>query len=133
MKIPQMIMGGALVVLVILLFAKSPMQRAIVYNPSNEVTVQGVVQDVQEFYCPISGDEGTHLIVKTENGTLQVHVAPKRFLRGNNLSFSKGDQIQVVGSRIIYQGHDALIARTLVRGSQTMAFRQPNGKPVWVE
>jgi len=133
MKIPQMIMGGALVVLVILLFAKSPMQRAIVYNPSNEVTVQGVVQDVQEFYCPISGDEGTHLIVKTENGTLQVHVAPKRFLRGNNLSFSKGDHIQVVGSRIIYQGHDALIARTLVRGSQTMAFRQPNGKPVWVE
>jgi len=133
MRIPQMIMGGAGIVLVILLCTHSPMQRSLAYNPSDEVTVQGFVQDVQEFYCPISGDEGTHLMVKTENGVLQIHVAPKRFLRGNNVSFSKGDQIQVVGSRIIYQGHDALIARTVVRGNQTVAFREPNGKPVWVE
>ena len=133
MRIPQMIMAGAVVVLVILLFSNSPMQRAPGYNASNEVSVQGVVEDVQEFYCPISGDEGTHLMLKTENGTFQVHVAPRRFLRGNNLSFSKGDQIQVVGSRIIYQGQDALIARTVVRGNQTVAFREPNGKPVWVE
>jgi hypothetical protein len=133
MRIPQMIMAGAVVVLVILLFTNSPMQRAPGYNASNEVSVQGVVEDVQEFYCPISGDEGTHLMLKTENGTFQVHVAPRRFLRGNNLSFSKGDQIQVVGSRIIYQGQDALIARTVVRGNQTVAFREPNGKPVWVE
>jgi len=128
-----MIMGCALAVLVILLFAPSPLQNAPAYNASNEVTVQGVVQDVQEFYCPISGDEGTHLTLETENGAVQVHVAPQRFLRGNNLSFSKGDQIQVVGSRIIYEGHDALIARTVVRGTQTMAFRKPNGRPVWVE
>jgi DNA/RNA endonuclease YhcR with UshA esterase domain len=133
MRIPQMIMAGAVVVLVILLFSNSPMQGAPGYNASNEVSVQGVVEDVQEFYCPISGDEGTHLMLKTENGTFQVHVAPRRFLRGNNLSFSKGDQIQVVGSRIIYQGQDALIARTVVRGNQTVAFREPNGKPVWVE
>ena len=133
MRIPQMIMAGAVVVLVILLFTNSPMQRAPGYNASNEVSVQGVVEDVQEFYCPISGDEGTHLMLKTENGTFQVHVAPRRFLRGNNLSFSKGDQIQVVGSRIIYQGQDALIARTVVRGNQTVAFREPNGKPLWVE
>ncbi len=133
MKIPQMIMGGALLVLVILLLTHSPMQRRIAYSASDEIAVQGVVQDVQDFYCPISGDEGTHLLLKTEDGIFQVHVAPKRFLRGNNLSFSKGDQIQVVGSRIIYHGQDALIARKVVRGNQTMAFRKPNGKPVWVE
>jgi len=40
-------------------------------------------------------------MVRTEHGTVQVHIAPTRFLRSNNLSFSKGDQIQVVGSRII--------------------------------
>lgn len=133
MKIPQMILGCALIVFAILFFAPTPMQHAPAYNASNEVTVQGAVQDVQEFYCPISGDEGTHLMLRTEDGVLQVHVAPRRFLRGNNLSFSKGDEIQVVGSRVIYEGHDALIARTVVRGSQTMAFRKPNGKPVWVE
>jgi DNA/RNA endonuclease YhcR with UshA esterase domain len=133
MRIPQMIMGCALVVLVILLFTDGPVQRAPAYNAANEVTVQGVVQDVQEFYCPISGNEGTHLTVKTETGTFQVHVAPKWVLRSDNLSFSKGDQIQVVGSRIFYMGHDAVIARTIVRGNQTVAFRWPSGKPAWGE
>ncbi len=93
--------------------------------------MQGVVQDVQQFNCPISGEEGTHLMLKTENGTVQVHVAPSRFLRSNNLSFSKGDQIEVVGSRIIYQGHAAVIARTVTLGSQTTAFRATNGRPLW--
>ena len=91
------------------------------------------MQDVHEFYCPITGDEGTHLLVKTADGSLQVHVAPSRFLRDKRLSFSKGDQIQVVGSRIIYNGHEALIARTVTRGDQTVASREPNGKPVWLE
>jgi DNA/RNA endonuclease YhcR with UshA esterase domain len=104
-----------------------------VYSVSNEQTVQGAVQDVQEFYCPISGDVGTHLLVKTDHGTFQVHIAPLRFLRDKKLSFSKGDQIEVVGSRIIYNGHEALIARTVIRGDQTVAFRKPNGKPMWLE
>jgi hypothetical protein len=131
MKAPQTIMGVAFVVLVILLFT-SPRQRTLVYDASDVVTVQGVVQDVQQFYCPISGEEGTHLTVKTENETVQVHVAPTRFLRNNNVSFSKGDQIQVVGSRIIYHGHNAMIARTATLGGQTVAFRETNGHPLWV-
>lgn len=130
MKTPQTIMGIAFVILVVLLFT-SPRQRVPTYDASDEVTVQGVVQDVQQFYCPISGDVGTHLVVKTENGTVQVHVAPTCFLRNNNLSFSAGDRIQVVGSRITYQGHYAIIARAATRAGQTVAFRQPGGHPLW--
>lgn len=131
MKTPQTILGVAFVVLVVLLFT-SPRQRAPAYDSSDEVSVQGMVQDVQQFYCPISGEQGTHLIVKTENGTVQVHIAPTRFLRSNNLSFNRGDEIQVVGSRIVYQGHDAMIARSITRAGQTVAFREPNGRPLWL-
>jgi hypothetical protein len=132
MRIPQIVMGTAVLVLAVLLFT-SPRHRVPVYSTSNEGSLQGVVQDVQEFYCPISGDKGTHLLVKTEDGTLQVHVSPTRFLRDKKLIFSKGDQIQVVGSRIIYNGQEALIARTVTRGNETIVFRGPNGKPMWVE
>jgi len=71
--------------------------------------------------------------VKTADGSLQGHVAPSRFLRDKKLSFSKGDQIEVVGSRIVYNGHEALIARTVTWGDQTVAFREPNRKPMWLE
>ena len=51
MKTPQTILGVALVVLVVLLFT-SPRHRVPMYDASDEVTVQGTVQDVQQFYCP---------------------------------------------------------------------------------
>jgi hypothetical protein len=39
----------------------------------------------------------------------------------------------VVGSTVTYEGHEAMIAREITRGDQTFAFREPGGKPLWVE
>ena len=133
MRTIQVIMGVAIVVFIILLFAGSPRQRAPRYNVATEASVRGVVEQIQEFYCPISGDEGTHLLVRTESGTIQVHVAPRRFLQSNHFSFAKGDQIEVVGSQVSYQGAPAVIAREITRGDETFAFRTQSGRPVWAE
>ena len=123
----------ACVLVVVLVLGNGAKQRAPKYSAATEVEVQGAVQEVQQFWCPINGDEGTHLIVKTNTGILQVHVAPRRFLHGNGISFSKGDQITVVGSPVTYEGHDAMIARKITRGDQTFAFRNPDGTPLWEE
>ena len=123
----------AFVLVVVLILGKGAKQRAPKYNAATEVKVEGVVQEVKQFWCPINGDEGTHLMLKTDTGILEVHVAPVRFLQGNGVSFSKGDQISVVGSNVVYEGHDAMIARKITRGDQTFAFRQPDGRPLWVE
>jgi len=124
---------AAIVLVVILIVHKFPEQRAPRYSAATEVTVEGAVQEVQQYWCPINGDEGTHLMLKTDNGVLEVHVAPRRFLAGNGVSFNRGDRIAVVGSMVMYQGHDAMIARRITRGDQTFAFRQPDGRPLWVE
>jgi hypothetical protein len=122
----------AFVLVVVLILGNGVKKRAPNYNAATEVKVEGVVVDVQQFWCPINGDEGTHLMLKTA-GILQVNVAPRRFLHGNGVSFSKGDQIAVVGSTVTYEGHDAIIARKITRGDQTYAFRQPDGTPLWIE
>jgi len=131
MRVPKIILVAGLVALVVLLL--SPQRRPPAYNTAAEVTIRGVVDSVQNFYCPISGDEGTHLMVATANGTVQVHVAPMRFLGGRRWEFSQGDQVEVVGSPIVLHGRDALIARTISRGTQTVALRKPDGRPLWVE
>ena len=133
MKAIKIIGGLALALAIVSLMAVSLRRHAPSYDLATEMTVRGTVQEVQEFYCPVSGDLGTHLILQTENGTIQVHVAPGRFLRGNGLSFAKGDQVEVVGSRFNYKGADTLIARKISRGNETFAFRKPSGKPLWME
>ena len=133
MRMLKMLAVIALVLVVVLILGKGPKQRAPQYNVATEVKVEGVVQEVRQFWCPINGDEGTHLMLKTATGILEVHVAPLRFLQGNDVSFGKGDQIAVVGSTVTYEGHAAMIARKITRGDQTFAFRQPDGTPLWVE
>ena len=133
MNTPKIITGLAVIALLIAVSAPGPKQSAPNYAAATEMNVRGVVQDVEEFYCPISLDRGTHLTLKTDNGTMQVHVAPGRFLRGNSFDFAPGDNIEVVGSVVRYKGTDAVIARTINRGNETFAFRNSTGKGAWIE
>ena len=133
MRMLKILTVVAFVLATIVILYNGPKQRAPKYNAAAEVKVEGVVQEVQKYWCPINGDEGIHLMVKTDSRMIPVHVAPVRFLAGNGMSFSKGDQVAVVGSMVIYEGHDAMIARKITRGDQTFAFRAPNGRPLWVE
>ena len=131
MRLPQIIFGGGIVILLVLL--ATPQRHPLRYNASSEQTVRGTVTEVRDFYCPISGHEGTHLILATGNETVEVHVAPVKFLATQKWGFSRGELVQVSGSRILFHGHEALIARTIVRDRQTVALRDARGKPMWVD
>ena len=96
-----------------------------------EVSVAGVVEDVQVFLCSLSAGLGTHLTLRTESGMLIVHVAPTAFLASRQFVVAKGDHVEIVGSKVRYSGADALIVRTITRRNQTFIFRRPDGKPLW--
>ncbi len=129
MTIPKVILLGGLVVVCLLLL--SPRRHPLAYNTAAEVRLHGTVQDVKTFWCPVSGEEGTHLTIATGTEDVQVHVAPARFLSGQQWSFARGDVVDVVGARIHYLGHDALIAREITRGTETVALRTSAGQPLW--
>lgn len=100
------------------------------YSPSTEVTVQGTVEEVSEHASPM-GWPGTHLTVKAEKETLEVHLGPSSFLGDKKFSFAKGDRIEVTGSKIKFEGADALLAREVKKGGQTLTLRDAQGIPLW--
>ena len=114
------------------------------YDPSTETTVKGTVQEVQELTgkpmpglsgtmsstCP-RGWSGAHLTLRTDQGTLIVHVGPTAYLMSKNFSFSKGDELTITGSKVKYQGSDFLIAREITKGSQVLTLRDAKGFPLW--
>jgi len=105
------------------------LQGAALYNSSAEITAKGVVQEIQEFDCPVSeGELGSHLLLKTDDGVLQIHLAPVRIMTGQNLSFAPGDQIEVVGAKVRLAGTNGVIAREIIRGNETYIFRDREGK-----
>jgi DNA/RNA endonuclease YhcR with UshA esterase domain len=109
------------------LFAQGGMRH---YNPTTEITVKGSVDDVRQVTRG-QGWGGTHLTLKTDKGTLDVHLGPSRFLESKKFTISKGDQVEVIGSKVQYQGHDALIAREITKGDQKLILRNAEGIPEW--
>ena len=100
------------------------------YNTATEVTLKGSVEAVNHFRWP-RGLRGTHLSLKTDKETIDVHVGPSWFLRQNKMSFAKGDQVEVTGSRVTFRGKDTLIAREIKRGGETLTLRNGQGIPAW--
>lgn len=123
---------GILVVLTVTLEWGQTPASAPKYDSANEVTIKGVVQEVKDFQCPVSGGMGAHLVVKTDKGTVTVHLALRKFLSEYGLSFAKGDEIEVTGIKAkVGDDENAILARKIERGNQTFTFRDKNGKPLW--
>jgi hypothetical protein len=98
------------------------------YDAANELKIKGVIEEVRV----VPGDfEGVHLVVKTADKTVLVHVAPDEFLKEIETSFNKGDQVQVVGARAPDAPEEEILAREIIDGTNTATLRDDKGVPIW--
>jgi len=104
--------------------------RGPLYDTSKETTVKGTVQEVQQT-TGRRGGEGTHLILKTADGTLDVHLGPASFVKEKGFTFENGDTIEVTGSKTTFQKGEALIAREVKKDGKTLTLRDAKGYPAW--
>jgi hypothetical protein len=102
------------------------------YDPAKEVTVTGTVEEVVQ--QPAQGRMpmgGVHLMLKTADKTVEVHVGPNFFLNEKKVTFAKGDQVQVIGAEFEQNGTKGIIAREIKRGDTTLTLRDEKGIPKW--
>src|SRR5215472_15753504 len=80
-------------------FAQRPdfSETVLKYDISKEEHFQGVIGELKDHICPISGDMLFHLILKTGNQTYEVHVAPVKFTKIYKATFRKGDAVEIIG------------------------------------
>lgn len=100
------------------------------YDPKTEMTVAGTVQEVQ-LQTGRRGNSGTHAVVKTQDGLLNVHMGPTAFLAKEGLSLAKGDSVEITGSKVTVGGKDAFIAREVKKDGKSYVLRDSAGKPIW--
>lgn len=98
------------------------------YVKSSEVKVKGTVTEVT------TGADGiVRLALKSDKGDLNVFVAPEKFLKEMEITFNKGDTLEILGSQVTgADGAPLLLAREITRAGDTMLMRDDQGKPVWV-
>jgi hypothetical protein len=47
------------------------------------------------------------------------------------MTFSKGDEIALTGSKVKQEGADLILAREVVKGTDTLLLRDEKGRPIW--
>jgi hypothetical protein len=100
------------------------------YNPNTETTLSGTIEDLQ-LHPGYHRGTGTHLVLKTDSGTIEVHVGPTSYIEKQKFSFTKGDRIQVLGSQVKIGVKDAFLAREITKEGKNLALRDQNGIPLW--
>ena len=111
--------------------SSSPAVAVPTYNKALETTFKGTVEEVRDRQCPMSGGMGTHLLLKVGGNTIEVHLATTKFVKSYDLVFKKGDAVQVVGTKVQFEGVETIFAREVIRGGDTFVFRDKDGAPVW--
>lgn len=100
------------------------------YDLQTEMKTKGVIDEVNLVSVGTRKDF-TELIIKNGDDKIHIYVCPKPFEEEMGISFSKGDQVAVTGSKVKHEGADVILARELVKGEDTLQFRDAKGTPVW--
>jgi hypothetical protein len=100
------------------------------YDLQSETKIKGVI-DAVNLLSVGSRKDFTELIIKSGDDSTHIYLCPKPFQEEMGMSFTKGDEIAVTGSKVKQDASDVILARELVKGTDTLMFRDDKGKPVW--
>ena len=100
------------------------------YDLHTELKTKGVVDEVNLLSFGTRKDF-TELIIKSGEDKVHIYVCPKPFQEEMGITFTKGDEISVTGSKVKQETSDVILARELIRGTDTLMFRDGKGNPVW--
>ena len=106
------------------------MGAARMYDPATVVTIAGTVTGENRVDRGM-GHKGVHLVLKTAEGEIPVHLGPDFWVDQQSVKIAKGDEITVKGSRITFEGKPAIIAQTVTKGGSTLTLRDASGTPAW--
>jgi hypothetical protein len=102
------------------------------YNKSTEAVFKGVVQEVRDRQCPMSGGLGSHLLMRLTDGkVIEVHLSSTRFVHQYEVVFRPGDALEITGVKVTFEGVETIFARKIKRGTDEFVFRDADGKPIW--
>ena len=100
------------------------------YDTSTEAKLKGTVEELK---LPPKGSEKevAHLTIKNGTDTFDIYLCPKSFMDDMGVTFVKGDEIACTGSKVKQGEVEMILAREVVKGSDTLILRDDKGNPVW--
>lgn len=98
------------------------------YNIANDSSLQGTVLSYTE--NSKTPPLGTHVLLQTSSGNVDVHLGDARLLHQAKLSLAQGTSVRFVGQPQTAGKNTVFLARLVQVGSQVVAVRSNHGLPL---
>ena len=107
----------------------------VLYNPQTVTTVTGQVEKLEDLpSLGRGGGKGMQyrgVLLKTDQGSLMVDLAPGWYLDEKKFVVQVGDTVSATGSKVTLNNQPGLIAREVTVNGTTLKLRDEQGLPVW--
>jgi hypothetical protein len=101
------------------------------YDTTTVIDFGAVVVEVQE----VQKDNplrGVNLVVRSDSdATFNIYVAPAEYVKSFEITFRKGDNVHIIGSKIKFNGETVVLGREVRKDSATLYLRGRGGEPHW--
>ena len=101
------------------------------YNPKTVEIISGEITNVDKITPSKGMSYGIHIVLKTDETTLPVHLGPGWYIENQDITIEQNDKVKVIGSRITFDGKPAIIAAKVRKGEEVLILRDENGIPAW--
>ena len=108
---------------------QAPQAESSQYQVGREMTLVGTVSSVVE--NSKTGPLGTHVMVQTSSGLVDVHVGSAKYLEMNNVNLKSGDSVRILGENFAVGSDTVFYARIVQDGTAAIAVRSTKGMPLW--
>jgi hypothetical protein len=110
--------------------AQKPDTSPLEYDVKSEAKFKGTVEELK---LPPKGNakDAAHLLVKMGADTVDVYLCPGPFLEDMGVTFKKGDEISLTGSKVKQDASEMILAREVVKGTDALVLRDDTGAPIW--
>lgn len=102
------------------------------FDAKTIVTLNGEITEVNKYYNDKGLSYGLHFDIKTGDELITVLVGPGWYIEDKGIEFNAGDQVEVTGSRVIFNEKQSIIATEIVKDSKTIKLRDDRGNPLWI-
>lgn len=100
------------------------------YDQKTESKTKGTIDEIKLLTLG-SRKDFVQLVVKSGADKVSAYVCPKPFQDEMGITFTKGDEVTLTGSKVKQEEAEVILVREIVKGTDTLMFRDDKGAPVW--
>ena len=100
------------------------------YDQKTESKTKGTIDEIKLLTLG-SRKDFVQLVVKSGADKVSAYVCPKPFQDEMGITFTKGDEVTLTGSKIKQEEAEVILVREMIKGTDTLLFRDDKGTPVW--